>query len=285
MTHREPCGLPFGLYLFDEYIFPRGLMQLAVAVKRQLAGGWRTPAASAALNDIGNRRAWEELQQLNPDTWYDRVVYRKGRRSYFLKADQVFFGDPSEIDSVWRERLCSALRLTQDSQARILEFGCSHGKNLFWLKRNYPKLSVYGVDISNEAVTLGRRLSDHFEMEVTFTTLTDHRLPFPDAHFDVAFTHMCLEQCPYTYKEIIQELLRVTKTRIAFFEPLNELYPISILGLFGRLHGFYHNYSKGVYSYLKRVATVSQAERLQWTGNPVNNTCLVVVERPVESGR
>ena len=174
------------------------------------------------------------------------------------------------VEGVLKERLAPG--------AKVLEFGCSHGRNLFWLKRKHPGLSLYGVDISAESIRAGKELSTRFGLPVELSALTDHRLPYPDKFFDVSYTKHCIEQCPGTYRQILQELFRVTKGRVVLLEPIRQMYPLSWMGLLGRLHGFYNNYSEGVLSYLEENASIRHRERLGWATNPVNETCLVVLE-------
>jgi len=271
---------PFAQYLFREYVFPGGVRKCAVALKRRWAGGWRTTQVSAHLNDEANAGLWADIHARDQQALYDYVVYQKGRTSYLLKDDRVTYGDRSQVESYLHEQMASALELSASPEAAVLEFGCAAGRNLFWLKTRYPNLSLHGVDVSAEGLRAGEAMARQFGLDVSFTVLRDHCLPFPDGAFEMAFTKHCLEQCPSTYPAIIQELWRVTKKRLVFMEPMPELYPWSVRGVGGRLHNFYCDYARGIFSHLRQVGGIRQAERLRWASNPLNETCLIVMEKP-----
>lgn len=275
---QRPSG--FGGHLIAEYLFPGGLRHLVGMISRRLRGRWRTPVTSVRLNDAAATSASEHLRDLAPEALYEALVYQRGQRSFLLQEDRVRYGDRSAVEPYLHQRLVQALGLTSSSSGRLLEFGCGQGRNLFWLKRYAPDLRLHGVDISPGAIRAAMSFGKRLGLDVQFDTLTGHRLPFPDGWFDAAFTKHCLEQCPYTYRDIIQELLRVTRGPLVFLEPLSELYPVSFRGVCGRLHGLYHEYARGVYRYLRRATTVTHHERVGWSANAVNETCLVVVNAP-----
>ena len=270
--------ISFLLYAVNEYLFPRGVYQLGLAIKRKLSGGWRTTSVSVQINDTASQQLRKQIENMETEQLYDRVVHQKGIHRHVLQEDRVIYGDSSNVEQFLHEELARALRLAPKDNRKVLEVGCSCGRNLFWLKKHYPGLILQGADISGDAIQLGKSLAQRLSYEVQFVQLTDHRLPFPDGHFDLAFTKHCMEQCPYTYKPMIDELIRVTRERIVFLEPMEQLQPVSVRGLFNRLHGFYHNYSRGVYGHLRRKAQVVEARPLAWASNPFNQTCLVAVK-------
>ena len=242
---------------------------------------WRTTAYSVVINDEARQRLRERVLNagLDREQLYEAICYLKGTTRFLLMADRVVQGDESVVEAHLYDQLYGALGLSKESQSKVLEFGCGHGRNLFWLKENHPELSLFGADISPVSIDLCRELSKLLDLDVQFDNLSDHTLPFSDDFFDVVFTNQCIEQCPSTYKQIIQEILRVTKKSVVFLEPMNELHGYSVRGLLNRVHAGQNNYAQGVYSYLKTVATVRTAHRLRWAANPAWEACLVVVDK------
>ncbi len=265
-------------YGFSEYLFPKGIRRMASAVLRPITGRRRTREYSEQLNDRSNLQMERDLNQLPPEEWFDRIVYRKGLRGYVLKEARVVEEDWAAVERHMHEAVASALGLSRGAPLKVLEFGCASGRNLFWLKKEYPHLTLVGVEISGQARDLGQRLSARFGLPVEFGRVRDGRIPQPDGAFDAAFTKFCLEQCPYEYPAIVAELLRVTKGRVVLLEPMEEMHPLSFRGLLGRLHGFYHNYSRGLYGHLRRLPQFRQARRLGWAVNPFNEPTLAVME-------
>ncbi|MBU0704311.1 MAG: methyltransferase domain-containing protein [Chloroflexi bacterium] len=113
---------------------------------------------------------------------------------------------------------------------RLLDVGCGVGMYTSAFLRETPH--VFGVEIERERALEAR------ERAAGVVQSPGERLPFPDAAFDVVFSHEVLEHVSDD-RACVAEIVRVTQPggRIILFVP-NRLYPFETHGVFWR--GRYH---------------------------------------------
>ncbi len=113
---------------------------------------------------------------------------------------------------------------------RVLDAGCGVGMYTAAFLRETPL--VFGVEIERE------RALEAQERAAGVVQSPGERLPFPDAAFDVVFSHEVLEHVADD-RACVAEMVRVTRPggRIVVFVP-NRLYPFETHGIFwwGRYH-------------------------------------------------
>jgi SAM-dependent methyltransferase len=143
---------------------------------------------------------------------------------------------------VWRagqeRRFDMVRRWATLSGQRVLDVGCGVGMYTVAFLRETPH--VFGVEIERERALEAR------ERAVGVAQASGERLPFPDAAFDVVFSHEVLEHVSDD-RACVAEMVRVTRRpepaegrpggRIVVFVP-NRLYPFETHGIFWR--GRYH---------------------------------------------
>ncbi len=97
----------------------------------------------------------------------------------------------------------------------IFEFGCGSGRNLAKLKELLSNnLDVYGIDINQELIRVGRKKYNLLIKEGDETSLKRIK----DSSFDLVFTVSVLGHIP-DIKEIIKNLARITNRYCLFIEP------------------------------------------------------------------
>lgn len=117
--------------------------------------------------------------------------------------------------------------LDTSPSGKLLDAGCGWGRSLMGLKRKFPFLKITGVDIVEELLELGKRIT----ADMNLTNIDWHQaslmnLSFEDNYFDNIIStrvlHYMLEP-----SKIIEELLRVLKPggRMIIIVP-NKLNPI-----------------------------------------------------------
>ena len=74
---------------------------------------------------------------------------------------------------------------------KILEFGCGTGRNLIFLKRNFPASRIYGCDISSKSLEVAAR---HNPEAVLFQS-GKNKAPYND-HFDLILVACVLHHIP-----------------------------------------------------------------------------------------
>lgn len=90
---------------------------------------------------------------------------------------------------------------------RALEFGCSNGKLVRWLKPYVTSREIWGVDVQARKVMWAmENLSPPFRFA---TTTTVPHLPFSDAHFDLIFAGSVFTHIGELHVAWLAELIRV----------------------------------------------------------------------------
>jgi SAM-dependent methyltransferase len=113
---------------------------------------------------------------------------------------------------------------------RVLDVGCGVGMYTAAFQRETPH--VFGVEVERERALEARGRSAGVSQAV------GEHLPFPDATFDVVFSHEVLEHVADD-RACVAEMVRVVRPggRVVVFVP-NRLYPFETHGIFWR--GCYH---------------------------------------------
>ena len=97
------------------------------------------------------------------------------------------------------------------ASARLLDIGCGTGAFLREVKRNFPRLSVTGLDLSQPYLAVARRrLADW--SRVVLTPAPAEEMPFPEAEFDiVSCIYVFHELPPRVRRAVVAEIRRVLK--------------------------------------------------------------------------
>jgi len=104
-----------------------------------------------------------------------------------------------------------SLNLKQRRAKRILDVGCGAGRNTVFLAREGFK--VVGLDVSPTAVKLASKRADNENVKnCMFVAGSFLDLPFPDAHFDAAFSSYGIENVPLSgIKKALSEMKRLVR--------------------------------------------------------------------------
>src|SRR5947209_2336523 len=97
------------------------------------------------------------------------------------------------------------------ANARLLDIGCGTGSFLREVKRNFPRLSVTGLDLSEPYLAVaGRRLAEW--SRVTLIPAAAEAMPFPDGEFEiVSCIYLFHELPPRVRRAVADEIRRVLK--------------------------------------------------------------------------
>lgn len=140
-------------------------------------------------------------------------------------------GHPSYVWRAGQERRFQMVRRwTELDHQRVLDVGCGVGLYTEAFRRRTPH--AFGVEIEHV------RAREAQGRAAGVVQASGERLPFPDAAFDVVFSHEVLEHVADD-RACVEELMRVTRVggRVVIFVP-NRLYPFETHGVFWR--GRYH---------------------------------------------
>jgi hypothetical protein len=202
-------------------------------VGTEYSAGWRQ--YEQHLERSGTLDQWLRIPGVDDTPHYCSV----DARLRFASFDSMTF---------YRSQLTRALR-TYFPQARsITEYGSGLGRNLLVLKRDQPELDVYGYELCEPGVQIGRRAALKFGFEVQYAKLdfvnavpTD--FAFPET--DVAFTMFALEQLPRGSDVAMRNILAQVRLGTVHIEPVPENYPLTYRGMVGRLDHWKADYLQG----------------------------------------
>jgi pseudaminic acid biosynthesis-associated methylase len=135
--------------------------------------------------------------------------------------------------------------LTKHPVGRVLEVGCNAGANLQWVVQHVDPAETYGIDVSEQALSvLRRRLPG-----VNVIRGAARELPFRDRWFDLVYTTgVLIHQPESTLPLVMSEVVRVARRFVLsaeYFAP--ETVEVPYRGVTGAL--FKRNYG-GLYEEL-----------------------------------
>lgn len=142
----------------------------------------------------------------------DGYLSEASAERYDHQVEVLFAGGAAAMRRQALVPLRSALlRSGTAARARLLDVGCGTGAFLRDVKRNHPRLSVTGLDLSAPYLAVaGRRLADWSRVELTEGAA--EAMPFPDAGFDVVTCIYLLHELPpRTRRAVAAEIARVLK--------------------------------------------------------------------------
>lgn len=101
---------------------------------------------------------------------------------------------------------------------RILEFGCSSGRNLATLRLIRPDLELVGIDMNEKTVSLGRDAHP----TVAYILGDEAKLrELPDGYADVVLSCSVLDHVPAPeWRAVYDELVRAARVAVVLLEPM-----------------------------------------------------------------
>lgn len=133
------------------------------------------------------------------------------------KLSQVYDEKHTEIyNEIEQNRLQETLKTiyhlkSDDGIIRVLDFGAGTG-NLTLKFLSFGCLVTAG-DVSEKSLSvLLQKTESLYHGKVNTVVLKNHKIPFPDNHFDIVATYSVLHHVP-DYLFVIQEMMRVTKSK------------------------------------------------------------------------
>jgi len=127
----------------------------------------------------------------------------------YANPEETYLLPPEDEANRYFIQLYAHLLTSLDLTAKhVLEVGCGRGGGADWIVRTQPVASLTGVDLSDKAIALCRKLSPH--PNLTFQQGDAERLPFPDNHFDVLLNVESCQHYPHL-PTFLAEVARVLK--------------------------------------------------------------------------
>jgi SAM-dependent methyltransferase len=151
-----------------------------------------------------HRRDWEQLAEVDP-LW--AILAAPEARGGRWKLDEFFATGEAEIAQVLE--VAYGLGYPERYE-QALDFGCGVGRLTNALARRFGE--VIGIDISQEMITLARRLGSCENCRFELSTHPDLR-QFPAASFDFVYSSLVLQHLPRRQLTLayLGEFLRVLR--------------------------------------------------------------------------
>lgn len=119
------------------------------------------------------------------------------------------------------------------TKGKLLDIGCGGGRISEALPYYYPKVSVYGVDVSKNAISYAKKYGSG---NVSYAHMSGKRLPYRNSYFDVCICLDVMEHVP-DVDYFLKEVKRVLKKDGKFFVIVPcEGEPFTYTWLFQKLH-------------------------------------------------
>lgn len=143
----------------------------------------------------------------------DGYLSQASAERYDYQVEVLFCGGASLMRRQALVPLRAALRRHPGgpATARLLDIGCGTGSFLREVKRNYPRLAVTGIDLSEPYLAVaGRRLTEW--SRVTLIPGAAEAMPFPDKEFEIiSCIYLFHELPPGVRRAVVDEIRRVIK--------------------------------------------------------------------------
>lgn len=109
----------------------------------------------------------------------------------------------------FRKKIVNSVRINQHDQ--ILDVGCGTGVFLELLKKQYPTVSITGIDPDKQALEIARKRLAKYQDFKLLNGFAES-LPFENESFDIVFSTLAFHHMPTEIKEkAIREIYRVLK--------------------------------------------------------------------------
>ena len=152
---------------------------------------------------LRNQREWDDLAVLDP-LW--SILSNPAKRFGKWDVEEFFSTGRKEIEEILAEAKALGYPLRG---CRALDFGCGVGRVTRALAEHFAE--CYGVDISEEMITLAEHLNGHMSKCRFIVNAADDLKIFPGDHFDMVYSNIVLQHLPERnqIESYISEFVRV----------------------------------------------------------------------------
>jgi SAM-dependent methyltransferase len=239
---------------------------------------------SAVLDEYSG--GWEQYRQFlraaeTLDDWL-RIRGLEDIPAYYNVNGKVSY---EAFDSVgfYRTTLLDCLRRHFPQARSVTEFGCGVGRNLLFLKQQWPELDCYGYELCQPGVEVARAAAQKFGLQVQYAQLDyvkDEADKYIHPESDIAFTMFSLEQLPRSNERAVKNILEHVRLGSIHMEPVPENYPRSFRGMLGRLEHRRVDYLSGFDSTVRSLELKDLAlEKMSSAHNPLMFPSIYVLHK------
>jgi SAM-dependent methyltransferase len=149
------------------------------------------------------------LERMNNEKIFSMNVARKYGKDYWDGKRRYGYGGYSYIPNLLEPIAIKIIKnFNLSNNSKILDVGCGKGFLLYEIKRQLPKITVKGFDISAYAI----KNAKEEVKEKLFVHKAQDKYPFKNKYFDLVISFNCLHNLKiYEIKEAVSEINRVAK--------------------------------------------------------------------------
>jgi ubiquinone/menaquinone biosynthesis C-methylase UbiE len=132
--------------------------------------------------------------------------YKKNSRKHFNKQAAIY-------TQTWDGKYCHQMynpvikKISQFSFLSLLDIGCGSGEMLAMLKKQYPAVEAYGIDLSDQMIVQAKM---HLDPSIQLQTGDVENMPWPENKFDLLVCNASFHHYPNPIKSLT-EMHRVLK--------------------------------------------------------------------------
>ncbi|EKD41609.1 MAG: hypothetical protein ACD_73C00626G0004, partial [uncultured bacterium] len=167
----------------------------------------------------------------------------------------------------------------------VLEMGCGAGKNLLFIKKNFPLMNVCGIEPTSTGINSGVKAATHWGLDINFHLMPGEQCQLPDNSFDLVYCHCVLMYSNIKYNEIFQNMYRMSKRWILLIDMFPELWEQGTQRTMASLNYFqlkkynFNFYNSLLRNDLKLNYRILFAQRCKHAWNPLSEPSLVIIEK------
>lgn len=202
---------------------------------------------------VTNEYNHERDEYWKPELSEDEFIYGDGVTPTWLLIDHKL------VRSTQREVRLRLLKKLRDRVAQyskpgdlIVEFGAGTGRNMAYLARELPDRKYVGIELTPRSVEDAKRTLARFGLPVEMRVGDMTKPTGLDAA--VSFSVLALEQLPgEVSREALRQMAATAKNAIVCFEPIRELFPLSLRGITSRLRQYRADYLAGMPAHAREL--------------------------------
>ena len=198
------------------------------------------------LNLINEVKTLDDMRYL----MYDRF-YNSQEAGYVLNGKWCLLDQRKFIDISEDEFQRFILKSVKESDT-ILELGCGNGKHLFELRNRGFKGTLYGFELSKNAIEIAKKINEKFKTNINFQVF-DITQSIPDTFTgSTIFTIGVVEQIKYNVDNMIDNLIAINPKQVIHMEDVHEISQFGIRKLFLMMYAYARDYNTKLIKTLKK---------------------------------
>lgn len=192
------------------------------------------------------REEWRDSQKE-----FDLEGFRKAYNKMYHEEFPVYVTEKDFMNIIMNRERRIIDELKKFEWNSLLDIGCQNGRQLVQLRSIFPDKELTGLDISNDAIEVARRILPSAD----FVASSAESMPFANNWFDVAYMTETLEHV-IDVDVVLKEVYRVTKPNGTFIGsvPIGKYRD-------GGVHLRYYNYDM-LFNHLSNYFVVEEIEEI-----------------------